>query len=206
MGLAMLNQNYSLRGLAVIAALNISGTVSNIFNVVYMSMGNAIAIMVGQELGSGELENARDVDRKMIALNISTCLVMGTLLFCVAPLIPQIYETTDTVRGLATTFIRVAACCMPIYACGHSCYFTLRSGGKTVITFMFDSGYTWLINIPLSFSLVRLTTLPIVPIYIICQATDLLKCAFGLFLVKKGIWVNNIVAETEVSEHSLLKD
>ena len=206
MGLAMLNQNYSLRGLAVIAALNISGTVSNIFNVVYMSMGNAIAIMVGQELGSGELENARDVDRKMIALNISTCLVMGTLLFCVAPLIPQIYETTDTVRGLATTFIRVAACCMPIYACGHSCYFTLRSGGKTVITFMFDSGYTWLINIPLSFSLVRLTTLPIVPIYIICHATDLLKCAFGLFLVKKGIWVNNIVAETEVSEHSLLKD
>ena len=71
---------------------------------------------------------------------------------------------------------------------------------------MFDSGYTWLINIPLSFSLVRLTTLPIVPIYIICQATDLLKCAFGLFLVKKGIWVNNIVAETEASEHSLLKD
>ncbi len=202
MGMAMLNQNYSLRGLAVIAALNISSTVSNIFNVVFMSMGNAIAIMVGQELGSGELEKARDVDRKLIALNISTCLVMGTLLFCAAPLIPKIYETTATVRGLATTFIRVAACCMPIYACGHSCYFTLRSGGKTVITFMFDSGYTWLISIPLSFSLIRLTALPITPVFIICQLTDILKCAFGLFLVKKGIWVNNIVGDT-VSQEKL---
>lgn len=197
MGMAMLNQNYSLRGLAVIAALNISSTVSNIFNVIYMSMGNAIGIMVGQELGSGALENAKDVDLKLIVLNISTCLVMGTLLFCAAPLIPLIYETTETVRGLATTFIRIAACCMPIYACAHSCYFTLRSGGKTVITFMFDSGYTWVVSIPLSFCLVRLTGLPIVPIYIICQMADLIKCTFGLILVKKGIWVNNIVSNTE---------
>ncbi len=197
MGMAMLNQNYSLRGLAVIAALNISSTVSNIFNVIYMSMGNAIGIMVGQEPGSGALENAKDVDLKLIVLNISTCLVMGTLLFCAAPLIPMIYETTETVRGLATTFIRIAACCMPIYACAHSCYFTLRSGGKTVITFMFDSGYTWIVSIPLSFCLVRLTGLPIVPIYIICQMADLIKCTFGLILVKKGIWVNNIVSNTE---------
>lgn len=203
MGMAMLNQNYSLRGLAVIAALNISSTISNIFNVIYMSMGNAIAIMVGQELGSGELENAKDVDRKLIALNISTCLIMGSLLFCVAPLIPRIYETTDVVRGLASTFIRVAACCMPIYACGHSCYFTLRSGGKTIITFLFDSGYTWLVSIPLSFSLVRLTALPIVPIFIICQLADLIKCTFGLLLVKKGIWVNNIVADTSPAKEEL---
>ena len=198
-GMALLNQNYSLRGLAVIAALNISGTISNIFNVVFMSMGNAIAIMVGQELGSGELDRARDVDRKLIALNISTCLVMGTLLFTVAPLIPQIYETTDVVRNLASTFIRVSACCMPIYACGHSCYFTLRSGGKTVMTFLFDSGYTWVISIPLSFCLIRLTDLPIVPVFIIVQLADLIKGGFGLYLVKKGVWVHNIVGGKKAS-------
>ena len=203
MGIAMLNQNYSLRGLAVIAALNISSTISNLFNVVYMSMGNAIAIMVGQELGSGNLENAKDVDRKLIALNISSCLVMGTLLFCFAPAIPIFYKTTDAVRGLATTFIRVSACCMPIYACAHSCYFTLRSGGKTIITFMFDSGYTWLVSIPLSFSLVRLTTLQIIPIFVICQLADLIKCTFGLLLVKKGIWVNNIVTDATPTEEQL---
>ena len=200
MGMAMLNQNYSLRGLAVIAALNISGTVSNIFNVVFMSMGNAIAIMVGQELGSGKLEQAKDVDHKLIALNIASCLVMGSLLFGVSPFIPRIYETTDVVRGLATTFIRVSACCMPIYACGHSCYFTLRSGGKTIITFMFDSGYTWAVSIPLSLSLVRLTNLTIVPIFIICQLADILKCTFGLYLVKKGIWVNNIVGDAKTEQ------
>jgi len=120
-------------------------------------------------------------------------------LFFIAPLITHIYNTTDAVRELAASFIRIAACCMPIYACGHSCYFTLRSGGKTLMTFLFDSGYTWLISIPLSFSLVRLTPLGIIPIYIICQLADAIKGSFGLYLVKKGIWVNNIVgnAHTE---------
>ena len=75
----------------------------------------------------------------------------------------------------------------------HASYFTLRSGGKTVVTFLFDSVFMWLVNIPFAYVLSRYTGLPIVPLYLACQMIDLIKCFIGVVLVKNGIWIQNIV-------------
>lgn len=194
-GVAMLNQNYSLRGPTIMAALSISSTIVNLFNVVFMSMGNAIAIMVGQELGSGELKRARDVDNKLIFITVGSCGIMGVLLFLFSPIIPHLYQTTEEIRTLATNFIRVSACFMPLFACCHASYFTLRSGGKSGVTFIFDSGWMWVIVYPISWCLVHFTSLAILPLYISIQCIDVFKAALGLTLVGKGIWINNLVAD-----------
>lgn len=196
MGQAFLMQCYSMRGLAVVAGLNISSTVSNLFNVVFLSMGSAIAILVGQLLGAGKMEEAKDTDRKLLVFTVATCAVFGTLLACISPVFPKIYNTTAEVQGLATRFIIIAAACMPLYAFMHGCYFTLRSGGKTWITVIFDSVYVWLVDIPLAYVLSRFTGLPIVWVYLSCQLIEMLKCFVGYILVKKGIWLQNIVADS----------
>ena len=77
------------------------------------------------------------------------------------------------------------------------CLLTLRSGGKTLITFFFDSCYTWLINFPIAFVLSRYTALPLPIVYLFVNGVDLLKCIIGFILVKKGVWVNNIVASSQ---------
>lgn len=196
MGQAFLMQCYSMRGLAVVAGLNISSTVSNLFNVVFLSMGSAIAILVGQLLGAGKMEEAKDTDRKLLVFTVATCAVCGTLLACISPVFPKIYNTTAEVQGLATRFIMIAAACMPLYAFMHGCYFTLRSGGKTWITVLFDSVYVWLVDIPLAYVLSRFTGLPIVWVYLSCQLIEMIKCFIGYILVKKGIWLQNIVADS----------
>lgn len=196
MGQAFLMQCYSMRGLAVVAGLNISSTVSNLFNVVFLSMGSAIAILVGQLLGAGKMEEAKDTDRKLLVFTVATCAVFGTLLACISPVFPKIYNTTAEVQGLAARFIIIAAACMPLYAFMHGCYFTLRSGGKTWITVLFDSVYVWLVDIPLAYVLSRFTGLPIVWVYLSCQLIEMLKCFVGYILVKKGIWLQNIVADS----------
>ncbi len=193
-GMATLMQCYSVRSLDAVAALNISGTITNLFNIVFWAMGNAIAIMVGQLLGAGKMEEARDTDYKLIAFSVFSCVFIGGLLVLLAPLFPMLYNTSFEVKHLAARFIRVAACCMPIAAFIHASYFTLRSGGKTVITFLFDSVYMWVVSIPLAFVLSRYTSIPVVPLYMCCQLIDLIKCAVGFALVKKGVWINNIVA------------
>ena len=194
-GTATAMQCYSVRGLATIAGLNISSTVTNMFNVICMAMGNAVAIIVGQALGSGDGERAKDLARKIIAFNVFIALIFGTLMFVAAPFIPQLYNTTDVVRDLASSFLRVAAVTMPIFAFLHTCYFTLRSGGKTIITFTFYSGFMWALTIPLAFCLANFTALPIVPLYLVVQLADLIKCSFGAYLLKKGSWVQNIAAD-----------
>ena len=82
---------------------------------------------------------------------------------------------------------------MPIAAFTHGTYFTLRSGGKTMITFLFDSVFVWCIVLPLAFCLSRFTKLPIVPLFFICHFIDIIKCIIGFILVKKGVWLNKLV-------------
>ncbi|MBR3505160.1 MAG: MATE family efflux transporter [Clostridia bacterium] len=193
-GMTILNQCYSIRGLDGVAAINISSTIFNLFGVVFMALGASVGIIVGQKLGAGEMEEARDADNKLIVFSVASCLVMGGVLIAVAPLFPEIYNTSDSVRAIATSLIRMNACYMPLHAFANASYFTLRSGGKSGITFVFDSGFTWVIQIPVALALSRLTSLPIVPLYAICAGLDILKCVLGFVLVKQGKWLNNLTA------------
>ena len=196
-GMTTLNQCYSLRGLEVISALNISSTISNLFFCAFIAMGNAISILIGQLLGAGELERAVDEDRKLIAFSVVLSLLVGGIMAAVAPLVPQIYNTTDTVKALACDLLLVGAAMMPINAFTNACYFTLRSGGKTIITFIFDSAFLWVIAVPAAFVLSRFTPMPILPMYITVSLLDLIKCAVGYYLVNRRKWVNNIVSFEE---------
>ena len=190
---ALLLQCYSVRGIQVIAAMNITGTITQIFNEVFLSLGNATAILVGQELGASQMTGARRTAWRMISLSVASCLVMGGALALCSPFIPHIYNTEPEIRVLASELIRVSALCMPLFAFANAAYFTLRSGGKTMITFLFDSCYTWAVNVPIAFVLCRYTGLPIVAVYLLVNGADLIKCIIGFVLVKKGVWVNNIV-------------
>ncbi len=192
-GMATITQSYSVRGLKVMAALNISSTVSNLFMIVFFAMGGAISILVGQELGAGNIEKAKDIDRKLIFFNVSMYVFIGALLASLAPFIPLIYNTEDSVRSLATQFLIVYATAMPLFAFNHSTYFTMRSGGKTIITFLFDSVFVWLISLPLAFTLSRYTSINILLIYLMVQYSDSIKAIVGGFLLKSGIWAKNII-------------
>lgn len=193
-GMATMMQCYSIRGLDVVAGLNISTTISNLFNVVFIAMGSSISIVVGQLLGAGKMEEAKDTDTKLIAFSVASCMAIGLTLIILAPLFPMLYNTSEHVKNLATSFLRIAALCMPIAAFMHACYFTLRSGGKTIVTFLFDSVFLWCASIPVAYVLSRYTGLHILPLYFACQMIDVIKCIIGFVLVKKGVWLHNIVA------------
>lgn len=66
LGMAFLNQCYSVRGLDVVAAMNIATTLNNLASVVFLSMGNTVGIIIGQMLGAGKsAEEVRDADKKL---------------------------------------------------------------------------------------------------------------------------------------------
>lgn len=191
-GMAAIMQCYSRRGLDVVAATNISNTINNLFNVVFLSMGNAIAIILGHLLGSNQMEKARVDVWRLLTVSVGGCVVLGGVLALVAPYVPHIYNTTDEVKAMATNLLFVVAGMMPFYAFAHGCYFALRSGGKTWITFCFDTGFTWL-SYGTAFTLAYFTSMPIIPLYFCVQLLETSKCVVGFIVIKKGVWVNNIV-------------
>lgn len=192
-GMTVLNQCYSIRGLEVVSAMNICNTVADLFFCAFLSMGSTVSIMIGQLLGAGELERAVDEDKKLIAFAVVLCAGVGVVMAVLAPLIPEIYNTTGTVKELAKQLLLVNAAMMPVNAFTNSCYFTLRSGGKTIITFVFDCMFVWVLSIPVAFILSRFTSMSILPMFIIVEALNLIKCAIGFWLVKERKWVKNLV-------------
>ncbi len=192
-GMAILNQSYSTCGLDVVPAMNISSTLFNLGSVVFLSMGNTVGIIMGQLLGSGAGETeVRDYNRKLIAVSVAAGVFFGGLMAACSGLFPRIYNTTEDVRHLAAQLICISALMMPFNSYTNATYFTLRSGGQTFVTFLFDSCFVWVVCVPLAYILSRFTELPIVPLYFICQATDFVKCALGAVMLKQGKWIQNL--------------
>lgn len=192
LGTTVVVQCYSTRGLDAVAAYNISNTVSMFFSMAVFAMGSAISILVGQELGAGEFERAVDTNRKMIAFGVVLCVGAAILLSVAAPFFPKIYNTSEGVRDLAMKLLWLDAAFLTFRGIYNNCYFTLRSGGKALLTFLFDSVSMWVINIPVALMLAYLVDMPLLPMYLIVQIFDGLKAVLGLYLVKKGIWINNL--------------
>ena len=194
-GMAMLNQCYSVRGLDVVPAMNIMTTLWNVMSVAFMALGSTVGIIVGHRLGAGDIEGAKSDDKKLVAFSVFSAVLVAGLYAAASKFFPLLYNTTDEVRTLAMQLICVGAIFMPFDAFVHASYFTLRAGGKTFITFIFDSFFIWAVSVPLVYVLSRFTSMPIVWLYACCQALQLIKCVVGAILLKKGVWIHNIVAE-----------
>lgn len=191
--MAMLAQCYSVRGLSVVAGMNISNTINNVFNVVFIALGDSVAIIVGQLLGAGKMKEARDTDNKMIAFSVFCCGLVAAVMLALAGVFPGLYNTTAQAKELAAYFIIAQAVFMPQNAFLHAAYFTLRSGGKTIVTFLFDSVFIWCVSVPVAYVLSRYTNLHVLVIFCLVQMADWIKCIVGFVLVKKGVWLQNIV-------------
>ena len=192
-GMAFLNQCYSTCGLDVVPATNIASTLYNLGGVVYMAMGNAVGILMGQMLGAGLSETeVRTANRQLIAASVFFGAIFGFLMGTFSGLFPQLYNTTDAVRQLATVLIIINACIMPFSSYLNATYFTLRSGGQTIVTFLFDSCFVWCCSVPLVFCLSRFTSIGIIPLFFAAQATEFVKCFLSAYMLKQGKWIQNL--------------
>jgi Na+-driven multidrug efflux pump len=104
----------------------------------------------------------------------------------------MIYNTAPAVKSLATYMMIISAIAMPFSAFAHSTYFTLRSGGRVLVTILFDSVFMWSIVVPLSASLAHLTALPIRALYAACQLVEVIKLGLGLLLMSKVKWARRL--------------
>ncbi len=193
-GMAVLAQCYSVRGTVAVGAYGITSTMSNMFGIVMLALGNAVAIIVGQKLGAGEIEEAKIADSRLIFTSTAACAIIGAAMALTAPLFPQLFsEVSAESRVLAVDMIRIAGVILPCNAFAHSTYFTLRSGGRTLFVFAFDSGFMWLVVTPVALILAHLTNIPLVPMYAIVLSLELIKCVIGFFFVKSGFWAKNLI-------------
>ena len=194
LGMSLLSVAYSLHGIDVVAGYSISSTVMNLANIAFISLGTSIGIIVGKQLGANQFEKAYDTDRKLITFSAVISVFIGILVFLVGDKIPLLYNVTPQAKEYAAYFIRVCACFIPVHSFANAAYFTIRSGGKTLVTFLMDSVFIMCVNVPIAFGLYYVADIPIWVSFPIIQSIDIIKVIVGMILVKKKVWLNNIVS------------
>lgn len=192
-GTVFMNQCYSFRSLDAVAALNIESTIWNLLGVAFLAMGDTVGIIIGQILGREELEKAKDTAKKLIVFTFFSGVIFGALMMGVSPFFPLLYNTTRTVQIMATKFILIYGALMPFYAFTHASYFTIRAGGRTGLTMLFDSCFVWFVTVPSAFILSRFTSINVVYMLIIVQSLEIIKGVIGGIIVRSGIWAKKIV-------------
>ena len=193
LSVALVAQCFSIRSFDIVAAVNISSAINNVFSIAFMALGSAISIILGQLLGANRTEEAVDYSYKLTAFSVFCGVVCGALLAIVAPFFPLIYNTTDSIRSLAVGFIIILAIRMPIAAIANATYFTIRSGGRVYLTMLCDTVYMFVVTYPITYVLAYYTGIPILTLFFISHMTELGKGILGIGIMKSKIWVRNII-------------
>lgn len=196
-GVAALTQCYSSRGLDIVPGMNISNAICNLMNVAFVALGSAVGILTGQTLGASRYEKAKSEASCLMRFSALVSAALAVGLIAISGVFPQFYKTSDSVRSLASHFIVITALFFPVQGYLNALYFTLRSGGKTLVTFLFDSAYSWAVVVPLAYLLCRFSPLGIFTVYILVQSADIIKIIIGSFLFRRDFWISNIVEDTK---------
>lgn len=192
-GMAAQTQCYSTKGLELVAGLNISNAICNLLNVVFVALGSAVGILIGQTLGAGKYEKAKKDAFSLMWFTGAVCIGLTIILVSLSGVFPKAYNTTDEVRRYGQYFIIITALYFPVQGFLNSLYFTLRSGGKTLVTFLFDSVFSWVVTVPVALVFCLFTPVSVFVVFAIVQSLDLIKVAVGYVLIRKGVWISNIV-------------
>ncbi|MDF9824194.1 putative MATE family efflux protein [Breznakia sp. PF5-3] len=190
-GIQMTNVIFTQRISSNIAALSIANAMINLIFIGMGGMSVAISIIVGKSLGKSNFEQAKVDSKKLLKLSAFVGQSLGIIILIVSYVITGFYEISDSTRSMARLIITIAACFSWLYYLNTSSFFTLRAGGDTKSVLLMDSGFMWVISIPIAF-LFGVLHLYMPLHYFLVQLLDLLKLVVARHRYRKGVWLNNL--------------
>lgn len=176
----------------LVASISVVDTVANIMFIVFGGLSSAISIMIGNKLGANQLDKAKENARKLLCFGLMVSLVIGSIFFMLAPLIPNMYNVDVPIKEAIVTLVRIKSIMINIYAFNVCIFFILRAGGDVVSTMVMDSGFLWVAGVLVSTVLSSFTTISLITLYIIVESLDLIKLMIAAYFFKKERWVKNI--------------
>lgn len=195
LGVTMYSLAYGRMGDSAVAAITITQTVEQIMLVVFMSISNATAVILGNELGAGHLKDADEHAKNLILIQFILTLVVGIICYFVrVPIISLFNVTPEVAEDIKRCFL-VFIIYMPFKMLNAlNIVGILRSGGDTKACLFLDTTGVWLIGIPMAFIGGLVLRMPIYIVYAMVLFEEIYKFIFGAIRYKQKKWLRNLVA------------
>lgn len=198
LGVSMYAIVYARMGTEVIASTNISSTIERITWVIFMGLGNACAVMIGNKIGEGNEKDAFIYAKRFIILGPSLAILAGIIVFFNSHFILSAYKISPTVYNYASKNLMVFSIFLWVKVFNFtSIVGILRSGGDTKFCLIIDTAGVWLIGVPLTFLGGLVWGLPVYWVYTLVFMEEIFKLTLGLPRILSKKWINNLTAKTE---------
>ncbi len=195
LGVTMYSLAYGRMGDAAVAAITITQTVEQIMQVVFMSISNATAVILGNEMGAGHLKDADNHAKNLIFLQFMLTIVVSIFCLLVRSPIINMFSVSEEVAGYINLCILVFVLYMPFKMFNTiNIVGILRSGGDTKACLFLDCSGVWLIGIPMAFLGGLVLHLPIYIVYAMVLIEEIYKFVLGIIRYRQKKWLRNIVA------------
>jgi putative MATE family efflux protein len=179
-----------------IAAFNITHTFSQLTWVIFIGLGNGVAVLIGKKIGEGDEKTARDYASRIV--RFSPLLAGGTalILLLLSRFLPLVFKVNDNVLAITVVMFIILACTYPFRAFNMAMVIGVcRSGGDTVFCIVYDVLLMWVVALPLAAAASFIFNAPIWAIYLCINIEDPIKMILGLWRLKTGKWLHNVVAK-----------
>lgn len=193
-GISVCNMAYRFSGTDAQSAIQITGTIQNLFTVMGVAIGGGCGILLSNVLGYGDIEKAKEYSKKCMVLTIIISSIMGVILLILSPYIIDIFKVKDLVKDYTSKLLMVVAFGMIFKTYNYTTIVgILRSGGDTKYTAILDFSSVWFIGIPMAFLGAYFLDLPIYITYAMVYSEEILKGFFSSARVKKNKWAKSLV-------------
>ncbi len=180
-------------GSDAVAANSIANIVKNLVCCFCLGLGSGGGIMIGNELGSGELDKAKAYGSRLCVISVLSGVLSGLVLLSLSPLVISVTNLSDTAAEYLKWMLVICA----YYMIGKSVNCTtiagiFCAGGDSKFGFLWDAIVMWCITVPLGFVAAFLLKLPVIAVYFIVSLDEFLKLPAVYIHYKKYNWVKDL--------------
>ncbi|MGN0977070.1 MAG: MATE family efflux transporter [Faecousia sp.] len=185
-------------GSDAVAANSIASVVKNLVACFCMGLASGGAILVGNELGAGNLDTAKSYGAKVVALSLVSGAVSGVVLVALTPLIRSLAELTPQ----ASEYLRwmILVCAVNMVGMSHNSA-TISgifcAGGDTRFGLLCDTVTLWGIVVPLGLLAAFVLRWPVLAVYIIINMDEIVKLPAVWRHYRKYLWVKDLTEKTQ---------
>lgn len=186
-------------GSDAVAANSVANIVKNLVACFCLGLGSGGGIMVGNELGAGRPETAKEYGRKLCKLSILCGTASGLLLLFLRPLILAATDLT----GTASHYLQWMLVMCSYYMIGKSINSTtvagiFCAGGDSKFGFLCDTITLWCITVPLGLIATFVLKLPVLVVYWIVTLDEMVKLPAVYRHYTKYKWVKDLTVKEHV--------
>jgi Na+-driven multidrug efflux pump len=194
LGITTYNAVYAHIGTEAIAAINVNATIEELAFVVFMGLGNACAVMVGNRIGAGKKDEAYETVRRMIILGVGAAWIVGLAIVAVRDVVVRLYELSPDGAHNVRMLMLMMAGALWIRIFNFSTFLgALRAGGDTRFALMMEFASIWFIGVPAAYIGAFILRLPVYYVYILVVLEEVAKAFASGWRFKSRKWIHDLV-------------